>query len=53
MAAELEQEFDAPSELVASGGGVFEVTVDGKLLFSKKSLDRFPDAGEIVGLIHG
>ncbi len=53
MAAELEKEFGATSDLVASGGGVFEVTVDGKLLFSKKSLDRFPDAGEIVGLIRG
>jgi len=39
------------STLVASGGGVFEVSVDGKLVFSKKSLGRFPDAGEILGLI--
>jgi len=37
--------------LVGSGGGVFEVTVDGKLIFSKKSLDRFPDDGEILDLI--
>jgi len=39
------------SELIASGGGVFEVTVDGKLIFSKKSLDRFPDDGEVLGLL--
>jgi len=25
--------------------------VDGKLIFSKKSLDRFPDDGEILDLI--
>jgi len=37
--------------MLPSGGGVYEVTVDGKLVFSKKSLDRFPEDGEIVGLI--
>jgi selenoprotein W-related protein len=35
-------------ELYPSGGGVFEVTVDGTLLFSKKELDRFPEEGEIA-----
>jgi selenoprotein W-related protein len=39
------------SELVASGGGVYEVTVDGKTIFSKRALGRFPDEGEIVDLI--
>jgi len=38
-------------ELVASSGGVFEVTVDGQPLFSKKALNRFPEEGEIAGLI--
>lgn len=33
---------------MASGGGVFEVTVDGKLVFSKKRLERFPEEGEIL-----
>jgi selenoprotein W-related protein len=51
LAAELESEVGAESDLVASGGGVFEVSVDGNLLFSKRSLDRFPDDGEIVRLI--
>jgi selenoprotein W-related protein len=39
------------SELVASGGGVFEVEVDGRLIFSKKALDRFPEDGEIAAEI--
>jgi selenoprotein W-related protein len=39
------------SELVASSGGVFEVTVDGKKVFSKRALGRFPEDGEILGLI--
>ncbi len=34
-----------------SGGGVFEITVDGKLRFSKKQLGRFPTDGEVVGTI--
>jgi selenoprotein W-related protein len=41
------------SELIPGSGGVFEITVDGKKLFSKKALGRFPLDGEIVGLIGG
>ena len=51
MADELSQAFGAETELVASGGGVFEVTVDDDLMFSKKKLGRFPEPDEIVGLI--
>jgi selT/selW/selH-like putative selenoprotein len=32
-------------------GGIFDVTVDGVLLFSKHESDRFPKPGEIVTLI--
>ena len=49
--AELKSTFGVDSTLVASGGGVYEVTVDGELVFSKKQLSRFPEDGEIVGLI--
>ena len=35
------------ADLVESGGGVFEVSVDGKLIFSKKKLGRFPEEEEI------
>ena len=38
-------------ELISSGGGVFEVTLNNKLIFSKNSLGRFPDDGEIDSLI--
>jgi len=34
--------------MVPSGGGVFEVTVDGNLVFSKKSLRRHAGEGEVV-----
>ena len=52
LEAELKGKFDGVGvELISSGGGVFEVTLDGDLIFSKKSLDRFPDDGEIETLI--
>jgi len=34
-------------ELIESSGGVFEVTKDGQLIFSKKKLGRHPDHEEI------
>ena len=37
----------AQVELVEASGGVFEVSRDGKLLFSKKQLGRFPTDQEI------
>ncbi len=33
-----------------AGGGVFEISVDGKLSFSKKNLGRFPTDDEVVAL---
>jgi len=33
--------------LIPSQGGVFEVTVNGELLFSKKALGRHAESGEI------
>ena len=34
-------------DLKKSKGGVFEVSVNDTLIFSKKELGRFPDPGEI------
>lgn len=42
----------AEIDLIPSGGGVFEVTFEGKLIFSKKSLGRFPEHSEIDDLIN-
>ncbi len=38
-------------ELIPSSGGVFEVTVNGNLIFSKKETGRFPEANEILDKI--
>ncbi|MBW6519563.1 MAG: Rdx family protein [Desulfoarculaceae bacterium] len=47
----MKNDFDAEVELIPSSGGVFEVTVNGKTIFSKKELARFPEAGEIARLL--
>ncbi len=38
-------------ELIESSGGVFEITVGGKLRFSKKSQGRFPTDEEVAAII--
>ena len=40
-------------ELIPSSGGVFEVTVDGNLIFSKKAVGRHAATGEIIELVRG
>ena len=44
----LEQEYGAEVELVPGVGGVFEITVDGQLKFSKKQTGRFPTDDEVI-----
>jgi selenoprotein W-related protein len=39
------------AELIPSDGGVFEVAINGRLVFSKKALDRFPAEEEIFAEI--
>jgi len=41
---------EAEVELVKGDGGVFEITVDGRLAFSKKALGRFPSDDEIAAI---
>jgi len=48
LAAELKQALSAECELIAAGGGVFEISVDGDMVFSKHNLGRFPDDGEVL-----
>ena len=53
MAAELRAAHGVEAELVAGRGGVFEVEVDGVLIFSKRDTGRFPEPGEVAELIGG
>jgi selT/selW/selH-like putative selenoprotein len=38
-------------ELRRSGGGVFEITVEGGLAYSKKATGRFPTEEEILAVL--
>ena len=52
LEAELKEKFsDSTVTLIPSGGGVFEISVDGELIFSKKSLNRFPEKDEISDIL--
>jgi selT/selW/selH-like putative selenoprotein len=46
----LSDEFGAEVELVEGGGGIFDITVDGRLAFSKKSTGRFPTEDDLRAL---
>ena len=41
----------AEIRLRESGGGVFEITVNGKLAYSKKATGRFPTDEEVLGTL--
>ena len=52
LEVELKNNFpQADIALISSGGGVFEISLNGNLIFSKKALNRFPDDGEIKKLV--
>ena len=48
LAATLEKTFDSAPALIEGRGGVFEIRLDDELVFSKRSLGRFPDSEEEV-----
>ena len=47
----MNERFGFAPELLPSSGGVFEVTIDDELVFSKMAQDRFPDHSEIFAEI--
>jgi selenoprotein W-related protein len=52
LAAELKEMFPGCEvRLIPSSGGVFEVKLDGELIFSKKALRRHAEPGEVVRLV--
>jgi len=48
LAAQIKQELGIEPELAKGANGIFDVAVDGKLLFSKHRDARFPEPAEIV-----
>ena len=52
LEVELKNNFpQANISLISSGGGVFEISLNGNIIFSKKALNRFPEDGEIKKLV--
>jgi selenoprotein W-related protein len=50
--AELKEAFpEVETRPIPSSGGVFDVTVDGTKVFSKRALGRHAEPGEVVRLI--
>jgi len=49
----MQQRFSADVKLIPSGGGVFEVIVDGRLVYSKKQTKVFPDEELLLQELNG
>ena len=49
--AELQEGLGEKAQLIEGSGGVFDVAVDDKLVYSKHQTGRFPDSGEVLKLI--
>jgi selenoprotein W-related protein len=47
----LKKNFGVDADLVPGSGGVFDVEVDGKLVYSKHQTGRFPEPGEVTKLM--
>ena len=48
MAATIKRKHSVESELIEGSGGVFDVKLDGKLIYSKHQTGRFPEDEEIL-----
>lgn len=51
MAAEIKNEYGITCQLIPGARGIFDVTVDGKRIYSKHETGRFPEKGEINRLL--
>jgi hypothetical protein len=51
LAAELNKSLGIEAKLIESSSEVFEVEYAGKLLFSKRSVGRLPQTGEVLELV--
>ena len=51
MAADLKHRFGVDADLKPGHGGVFDVELDGQRIYSKDETHRFPNPGEVDGLI--
>ncbi|MBW1789811.1 MAG: Rdx family protein [Deltaproteobacteria bacterium] len=53
LAAAIKETFGTDAELIKGGNGIFDVKVDGDLIFSKYKVNRFPEHDEILEMLRG
>jgi selenoprotein W-related protein len=53
LAAKIKIQHGLDVELIQGKGGVFDVKVDGKLIYSKKETGRFPADDEVLSQLVG
>ncbi len=51
LAAAIKKRVGIEPKLIEGAGGVFDVKVDGKLIFSKHEVGRFPEDREILAAL--
>ena len=51
MADAIQKEFNVKPELIEGSGGIFDVKLNGKLIYSKKETGRFPEHHEVLDKI--
>jgi selenoprotein W-related protein len=51
MGEELQDTLGAEIALIGGANGIFDVTVDGRMIFSKFEEGRFPQTDEIIRLV--
>ncbi len=49
----MKKNLGAEIELIAGSNGVFDITVDGRMIYSKFEQGRFPQSQEIINRIRG
>jgi selenoprotein W-related protein len=51
LAAAIRSEFGVEADLVKGDNGIFDVEVDGRRVFSKHEVGRFPENDEVLALL--
>lgn len=51
LAAELRESVQVEATLIEGSKGIFDVHADGRLIFSKHAVERFPFLGEVTVLL--
>jgi selenoprotein W-related protein len=51
LAAAIKSDSGVDAKLIGGAGGIFDVKVDGKMIFSKHETGRFPEDAEILEML--